>query len=66
VQYVRVVDVDNLDNTTLKRIFKNIVVMRTEHKDGTFEKELDFNYYFMDMSMEDLIKKSGRFSTLKG
>jgi hypothetical protein len=57
MEYVRSVDLDNLTNTALKRIFKDITVKGLTLEDGKKVKTLTYNYYCMDMSIEDILNK---------
>lgn len=51
-------DINNLTNAGLKKIFKNIIVKGLQTKDGQKVKMMRFNYYCMDLSIEDIINKA--------
>lgn len=55
IDYVKKVDVNNLTNAELKKIFKNIRLKRV----GTTGKMISYNYYCMDMGIDDIIDKAG-------
>lgn len=57
LKYVQEVDIDNLTNTIIKRLFRNIVVKGIKSANGKKHKMIMYNYNFMDMSLEELLDK---------
>lgn len=54
LKYVQEVDIDNLTNTIVKRIFRNIIIKGYESTNGIKTKMISYNYNFMDMTLQEL------------
>lgn len=55
LKYIKDVDVENLSNEILKKLFSKIAVKDMTYSDGRKVKIISFQYSFMGMSFEDLI-----------
>jgi DNA invertase Pin-like site-specific DNA recombinase len=55
LKYIQEVDVEQLNNATLKKIFSKIVVKDMAYSDSTRAKVISYQYSFMGMSFDDLI-----------
>lgn len=58
VEMIRNVDIDNLTNAGLKKIFKRITVTSLNHPTLGKGKKLDYEYYCMDMTVEEILDKA--------
>lgn len=59
LDYVKNIDIDNLTNAGLKKIFKDIQIQAITYKNGVkFSYATIFNYYCLDMSETEIIKKA--------
>ena len=59
IDYIKGVDLDNLTNVGLKKIFKNITIGEVISEIGNKGLMVRFNNYCLDMSIEDIFNKAG-------
>lgn len=60
INNVKSIDVNNLTNAGLKKIFKNIIVKGCQTKNGQKVKIMSFNYYCLDMSIDEIVNKAAK------
>lgn len=58
MEYIKTIDVDNLTNAGLKKIFSDIQIKDITFKDGKKNIYPIFNYYCLDMTEKEIIKKA--------
>lgn len=58
LQYIKEVNIDNLTNAIIKKLFSKIEVKEYIFQDGTKGKIIIYHYNFMGMSLEDLEDKA--------
>lgn len=58
VKMIREIDADNITNAQLKKIFKKIIVSDYEHPQKGKGCKIDYEYYCMDMTSNEILEKA--------
>lgn len=65
LKYIKEVDINNLTNTIVKRLFRKIIVKGITLADGTKSKMISYEYNFMGMTLEELLAKAEKIGVIK-